>query len=37
MSNLFKKAVIDDVSSRGIPEGHPNSPTDGHRKLPHLS
>ena len=22
---------------RDAPEGHPNSPTDGHLKLPHLS
>ena len=29
---LGNRALLD-----GIPEGHPNSPSDGHLKLPHLS
>jgi hypothetical protein len=45
LSNLaFKSfATRDNQEAAGyaklmdIPEGHPNSPTDGHLKLPHLS
>jgi hypothetical protein len=28
--------TTDELSSK-IPDGHPNSPTHGHLKLPHLS